>query len=134
MLVVIAWIAFSIFIGLLAGSRGRDQLGWFLLSLLISPLLALLCLMVQRERLPGPTCFCPHCKERIRYDATVCRTCHRDVEPHPAARKAEQLRAPTREVTFTQQGEAPGLLKTIGLFLGVCAGFAAAIALIAVVS
>jgi hypothetical protein len=40
------WIAFSIAIGAVAGKYGRSSLGWFFLALLISPLLAILFLLI----------------------------------------------------------------------------------------
>jgi hypothetical protein len=36
------YLAFSIVVSVIANSRGRAAIGWFLLSMLISPLLALI--------------------------------------------------------------------------------------------
>jgi hypothetical protein len=43
---VIFWIGFSIIIWVMANNRNRSGLGWFLLSLIISPLLSALLLLV----------------------------------------------------------------------------------------
>jgi drug/metabolite transporter (DMT)-like permease len=44
--VVILWVMVSIIIGVAANSRGRNGVGWFFVSLLLSPIIALLLLLV----------------------------------------------------------------------------------------
>jgi hypothetical protein len=44
------WIAFSVVVGVAANARGRDGVGWFFLALLISPLIALLLVLVMQRR------------------------------------------------------------------------------------
>lgn len=43
------WFLFSIAIGILASNRGRSGIGWFLISLLISPLLGLIFVLVTKN-------------------------------------------------------------------------------------
>lgn len=44
------WVGFAVVVGLIANGKGRSFLGWTLLALLISPLLAgLLALVVSRK-------------------------------------------------------------------------------------
>jgi hypothetical protein len=102
MVVVIAWFVLSIFLGLLAGSRGRNQLGWFLLSLLISPLLALVGLMVLPE---GGLAHRRFCKESVKPDAVVCKHCGRDLPLAPLTL------APAPE-------DESSVLKPLGVLLG----------------
>jgi len=48
----LAWIIFAIVVAVAAGSRGRSGFGWFFLAAIISPLLALILLLIlpnQRE-------------------------------------------------------------------------------------
>ena len=45
MSIVGAWIIFAVIIGIAASSRGRNGIGWFLISVLLSPLLGLLLLI-----------------------------------------------------------------------------------------
>jgi hypothetical protein len=45
-LIVLAWIGIAIVIGVGARSRGRSGLGWFLLAILLSPLIAGVLLVV----------------------------------------------------------------------------------------
>jgi uncharacterized membrane protein len=48
-LVVLVWIVFSLLLAVVANSRGRSPVGWFLLSLLISPLIAFVLLLVMAD-------------------------------------------------------------------------------------
>ncbi|HKN85707.1 MAG TPA: hypothetical protein VJV04_02485 [Nitrospiraceae bacterium] len=53
---------------------GRSAVGWFLLSLITTPLVGLLLFMLPPRRRP-----CPFCAESIQPYAVVCRFCGRDV-------------------------------------------------------
>lgn len=80
--IIFFWLLFALVVGMIASSRGRSGFGWFLLACLISPLLALIILLVsasrgdQAER-PNPSTHvkCPDCRELILKDARVCRYC-----------------------------------------------------------
>ena len=67
---------------ILANNRGRRPWAWFLVSLLISPLLALLLVAVLpskqelKDRRP-----CPRCGEKIPRTASLCRFCSTEVAP-----------------------------------------------------
>jgi len=80
-----AWIIFSVLIGVLAGSWGRSGFGWFVLALLVSPLLAVLALLIA-GRYKGSSGSgssylhdrekkCPDCAERVKLEARVCKHC-----------------------------------------------------------
>jgi len=69
-----------------ANSRGRSAIGWFLLSLLISPLLSLIFLAlasnlkaeaVTKAGQPSPDTHvkCPDCAELVLNEARVCKHC-----------------------------------------------------------
>lgn len=46
---VILWLLFAIGVGLLANARGRNGFGFFLLALVLSPLLGLIVVLVMRD-------------------------------------------------------------------------------------
>ena len=71
---------------MLARKRGRSSVGWFLLAVIISPLLAALLLLVLAdikaasaggaEVVTSQTHVrCPDCRELVRIDARKCRHC-----------------------------------------------------------
>jgi hypothetical protein len=79
---LILWLGFSIAIGILASRRGRSGIGWFLFSLILSPLLGLIFVLVLPRRnlqfedvSPETHSRCPDCKELVRKDARKCRHC-----------------------------------------------------------
>lgn len=47
--IALGWLVLSVLVAVLAGSRGRSTVGFFLLSLFLSPLIGLLVLLVVRN-------------------------------------------------------------------------------------
>lgn len=92
MWLIIPWLIFAGIVAILADGRGRSGFGWFILAVLLSPLVGALLVLVlpnlkvelrEREfdRVNSRTC--PFCAERIKTEARVCRYCGRDVGPVP---------------------------------------------------
>lgn len=85
--IFIGWLVLSLIVGAIAGKRGRSSGGWALLALVISPLLAVLILLVLQDRSRGaalaaaeqPTpethVRCPDCRELVRAEARRCKHC-----------------------------------------------------------
>jgi hypothetical protein len=80
--IVIGWIIFAVVVGIGAAYRGRSALGWTALSVVISPLLALVLLLLlpSLKIAPGtPTpethVRCPDCRELVLKDARRCKHC-----------------------------------------------------------
>ena len=76
------WFLFSIAVGVWASNKGRSGIGWFVLSLVISPLLGLIfCAAVRDLRTaqdaPGPATHvkCPSCAEWVLPEASKCKHC-----------------------------------------------------------
>lgn len=103
------WVMFAVVVGVFAGNKGRSGVGWFLLSLVISPLLGFLFVAVlsnlkaEQERdaakaaQPGPSTHvrCPACAEWVLPQATVCKHCGSALTPDVTfeARQAAAERA-----------------------------------------
>jgi hypothetical protein len=83
--VIIFWLIASIIVGVIASSRGRSGGGWFLLSLLISPLLTIVPVLALPKQMTRRQALqlraCPFCAEVIRREAKVCKHCHHEVAP-----------------------------------------------------
>lgn len=93
-LVILAVFIFgSLLAASIAKKKGRSGGGYFLLSLLLSPLVGILAALaatpneqsVERDRIAsGTERKCPHCAEIIKVEAKVCRFCGRNVPPPEA--------------------------------------------------
>ena len=71
------WVLLALAVGILASREfGRSGFGWFLLALVLTPLVGLLLFILPARRRP-----CPFCAEPIKPSAVVCRFCGRAVPP-----------------------------------------------------
>lgn len=82
--VLIGWFFFSVIAGIIASNKGRSGFGFFLLSLLLSPLIGIIMALVIKSNVlgngnaaPSPDTHvrCPDCKELILMEARVCKHC-----------------------------------------------------------
>jgi hypothetical protein len=96
--VFIGWLVLSILVGVLASNRGRSGLLYFFFSVLLSPLIGLVLVLIAGENkkeienkrmTSGEEIKCPFCVELIKSDAKVCKHCGRDLPEKPATNKAD---------------------------------------------
>jgi hypothetical protein len=90
------WLAFAVVAGVIASAKGRSGFGYFLLAVLLTPLIGIILAAalpkIEREpRYPGPGDVggrvpCPRCAELIMPSAAMCRFCGHELEaPVPSA-------------------------------------------------
>lgn len=79
------WLLFSAIPAVIASNKGRSGIGWFFVGLLVSPLLALILVLVLapiKKAAADPTeerVSCPLCKEQISSEALRCPHCQGDI-------------------------------------------------------
>lgn len=99
---VVLWLALSAIVAILAANRGRSGIGWLLLAVIVSPLIAGLLVLVLPDRKADRyrqyeaenSRACPHCSEPIKRLALVCRYCGGAVEPIALKRAPAQSMRP----------------------------------------
>lgn len=81
------WVALSVVAGVVAHSRGRIGFGYFILSLVLSPLVGLIlvallpAVAVVPQAGDGAHRKCPMCAELVKLEALRCRHCGGDLAP-----------------------------------------------------
>lgn len=114
------WLLFSIVVGAVASSRGRSGFGWFLLAMLISPLLAIIFVALAPSRAkpagaptPATHVKCPDCAELVLREAKVCKHCGCRLVPQPLEQAASA--GPYSDLLVAPDGQVPdGFMKCGG--------------------
>jgi hypothetical protein len=93
--IFLIWIIGSIIVAIIASkARKRNGFGWFLLSLLFSPLLMVVLVLALPKDPNQKRRQCPYCHSKMPMEASVCATCTRESPPITQA----QLDAYKRQV------------------------------------
>lgn len=93
--ILIGWLGLSLVVAVAATKRGRIGVGWFIISLFLSPLIGGLLLLAlgpsgtaaaPRDDSGAPITSrthvrCPECRELVRADARLCKHCRTVLVP-----------------------------------------------------
>jgi hypothetical protein len=88
-----AWLVFTILVGVLAAKRGQSVFVAVILSVLFSPLMGFIYVLVMgtnEEELAEKAVFsgvmrkCPACAELVKAEASVCKHCGSNMPPRAA--------------------------------------------------
>lgn len=118
------WVLLAIAVGIWASNKGRSGFGWFLLAMLLSPLLGFIFCAIAKD-LSRPVVDsapsdkthmkCPACAEYVLPAAIMCRHCGESLKPQPdyveqRARETDDIESKTNLIFV-------GVLFVIGLVL-----------------
>ena len=102
---LVVWVGFSIVAAMWADHKGRDGMGYFFLSLFLSPLVGLIAAGVaketetkrqQRVKQSSMTRICPQCLEMVPRGAVKCRNCGASLRDYVAGPASAPPRPQTR--------------------------------------
>lgn len=128
-MIFFVWFVLAIAVALLANKRGRSTFGWFVIAVLLSPLVGFIFLLVLDDLSPsagssagvpsGATHVkCPACAEWVRPEATVCKHCGHALEPDADF----YVRKANFQANYKAKKEPWDALQWIGvIFLGLMA-------------
>lgn len=126
---LIGWVVLAIVVGAVASAAGRGGFGYFVLSLLLSPVLGLLVLIIMAVAKPvlpesadkRPRIPCPQCAEMVLPQALRCPHCGFEVAAHlqeAARQKQEQQDQRRRERAAAAEARGERAAGSLRRWLG----------------
>ena len=126
----VLYVLFAFAVGVLARQRGRSLLNWGVISLVFTPLLAFVVLMMKQDLALADAMDtvthdmelthvkCVHCAEYVLPEATVCHYCHGALVPQPefVKQRLEEKLAEQREL---QAGKQANFIIGMSIVVGI---------------
>lgn len=120
---------FGVAVGFAASNKGRSGVGYFLLSILISPLLAVLILFltgdnepeVEKQKLKnGAYKKCSFCAELVKKEAVVCKHCNRELKTETFNESISNPHAQLQDAIYKKDVNRVKAMLNEGIDLGAC--------------
>ncbi len=84
MIIIVCWIVLATIVGAAAGGRGRSRFGWFVLALILSPLVGVLLAILPDMRTQGmPKVVATNAPVKLDDDRELMRGAKRGAGWHP---------------------------------------------------
>jgi hypothetical protein len=126
----VLYVLFAFAVGVLARQRGRSLLNWGVISLVLTPLLAFVVLMMKEDLALADAMDtvthdmelthvkCVHCAEYVLPEATVCHYCQGALVPQPefVKQRLEEKLAEQREL---QAGKQANFIIGMSIVVGI---------------
>ncbi len=84
-LLIFCWLVMGLLCAVVAAAKRRSGLGWFILGCLFGPLALLFAAAMSsapRNESAGALKICPHCAEKVKLQASLCKYCGQPLEVH----------------------------------------------------
>ena len=91
----VIWFTLAVVVGIAAAIRGKSGLGYFLLAVVLSPVIGVVLLALTPSKAADadakqPRVRCPECAELVLADALKCKHCGADLSVAKAERDGER--------------------------------------------
>ncbi len=127
---LIVSVIFGIVVAMVAQSKGRSAIGFFFLSILITPLIAVIILLIMgpeegkvtvKKLAGGLYKKCPYCAEVINREAIVCKHCHRDIiDTDKPGQPITNQHAALQDAIYKKDEEKVRSILSTGIVLSEC--------------